>query len=820
MTFRRRLSRRPLVLPRPAGGAFSLVIITASMGVAAGQETLPTIHVGQPKAHRAAQSHARGAGGQNARSSAPAEAPAAAPAEAPAAAPAATPVTDAQSPTGGPVIGAPANSPSTTYVVDQQGMQLATGGGGTNPLRAIAFLPSVDAPDIDAYGLVNLPGGYKGVRIRGQVSQHGDSISLFDGAPLSAVNPGPGATWMIDSENIRQIRLYEGPVPSNVNSFFTLPGVIDNELRWPEKKMGAEINQSFGSSSFLRTFGRVDTGEFLNGTTKAFVSGSWTDAHQWRGPGHAPQGKSGFSAGLETTPVDAFDAKIFAAKSSFNENTLAGLNYYQASNLDAYRWYGFLPVSSKVPTVAVNYYGYNLQNFDSWTGMGEFTLRMSDSTRLVVKPYFFREDGYYLDGMSSGMVRKWSINHASFGVTTELQSRIADTDLKVGHWYARQNLPGPPTDWEMFAPNILGGLTSPKYPILSVQTSPHELNTAYAMATRDQGPWHAQLGARYIWEHMAGINEQYSKPLVGDVPYSWAVGLSPGVVLANSVNGFTVGTFLPYGSLAYDLTKNLQLKVSAGGGYGGPAFDAWPAYQQNAALFQKAGLTANSVWQSIRPETSAMVDWGFRWSYSSPYGSGYIEPTAFYSRNHAKNVAYDPGIGTPYSQNVGESETLGAQAIGHYSPVQNVDLFSSLGYQHEYFVRDLPSLPFASATTLQLNRVTGRQLPDVPYWISTSGAKFMMQEFSFTPIVHYVGGRAGDTTGLQPISGYATVDLNFGYEQKTNYGVLNDSLSVINVFDKAYIGQINNGYYQQTSSSGIYFPGAPRTVVAKIGLKF
>jgi len=42
----------------------------------------------------------------------------------------------------------------------------------------------------------------------------------------------------------------------------------------------------------------------------------------------------------------------------------------------------------------------------------------------------------------------------------------------------------------------------------------------------------------------------------------------------------------------------------------------------------------------------------------------------------------------------------------------------------------------------------------------------------------------------------------------------------MNVFDTAYIGQISNGYYQQTSSSGIYFPGAPRTVVGKVGFKF
>ena len=123
------------------------------------------------------------------------------------------------------------------------------------------------------------------------------------------------------------------------------------------------------------------------------------------------------------------------AKSSFNQNTFAGLNYTQASNLGFFRWYNFLPTSSNIPAVAVNYYGYNLQSFDSWTTLSELTLRLNNSTRLVVKPYYFREDGYYLDGMSNGMVRRWLIDHDSYGLTSELQTRLLETDFTLGHWY-------------------------------------------------------------------------------------------------------------------------------------------------------------------------------------------------------------------------------------------------------------------------------------------------------------------------------------------------------------------------------------------------
>jgi iron complex outermembrane recepter protein len=108
----------------------------------------------------------------------------------------------------------------------------------------------------------------------------------------------------------------------------------------------------------------------------------------------------------------------------------------------------------------------------------------------------------------------------------------------------------------------------------------------------------------------------------------------------------------------------------------------------------------------------------------------------------------------------------------------------------------------------------------VPYWISTIGGSWRFYEFTFTPIVHIVSSRSGDTSGFQPIAGYATVDLNLNYEHKLDWATLTASVSVMNLFDQAYIGQISNGYYQQTSSSGIYFPGAPRTVLAKVGMKF
>ncbi|MBU3888326.1 TonB-dependent receptor [Methylosinus sporium] len=708
---------------------------------------------------------------------------------------------------------------STAYAADARGLDLASGGGGSNPIRGISWLPSVDAPAIDPYGLANLPGGNKGIRIRGEVSQHGNSIGTVEGLPLSGINPGPGVTWLIDNENLSKIVLRQGPMPSDVNSYFTAGGSFDSRLRWPAEKFGGEISQSVGSFSFLRTFARIDSGEILNGTTKLFVSGSFTDADKWRGSGKDPQGKSGFAVGIDAKPVDGLEAKFFVAKSSFDQHSYQGLNYQQASNLGAFRRYDFAAYPGPTTASQINYYGYNLQHFDSWTAFGDIAIEVDKTTRFVFKPYYFREDGYYLDGQNNGRIRKWIIDHDMWGVVSELQTRVLDTDAKLGFWHGVQNPPGPPTAWEVFAPNAGGGLINPSWAILGKQTAPHVFDSAYGIASRDFGPLHVEAGARYIWERMAGI-DAYNSTGIGDVPYDTALALSSGVIANRSVKPFTIGTFLPFGALTYRLTDDLLLKFSGGGGYGGPGYDAWPVFQQNSATFLAKGITADQFWHSMKPETSTQLDLGLRWSFDGAYGSGYVEPTIYYSRNHNKLVSYDPGIGTQYGSNVGESQNYGAQAVVHYSPLESVSLFASLGYQRAEFVEDLPLLPGASAANYWSTRVKGKQLPDVPYFISTIGGDLRIEEFTVTPILHIVGSRAGDTSGYQPLAGYSTFDLTVKYEHEIDWGTITASVTCMNMFDTAYIGQISSGYYQQTSANGIYYPGAPRTVLAKVGFKF
>ncbi|WP_395666177.1 TonB-dependent receptor [Methylocella sp.] len=707
------------------------------------------------------------------------------------------------------------DAPSTVYEVGPTIIDLTNPGGTANPYRAVSILPSVDAPAIDAFGLANIPGSGKGFRVRGETPQHGANNLTIEGLPIAGVNPGPGLLSLLSNENVSSIRLYQGPVPSDVSSFTTNAGVLDMRLRWPEKKAGAEFSQSFGSSYFLRSFGRVDSGDLFNGTTNVFVSGSWTDADLWRGPGDGANGNVNISAGLSTR-IENFEGKAFLLYNDMRQNTYRPLTYTQVQNLAAYQYYGY----SNDPAALNNYYRNNRQSFATWLALAELSYAFTDNLRVVVKPFFANENGDYWDALGSGRVRDWRIDHNWYGLTAEAQGRFGASEIKGGYWLTSLGLPGPPTAWKTYAPTATGGLMSPMWAILAQETSRNRFQSVYTQLDHDFGGARLEAGARYVWNDMPGINA-YSTTGVGALDYDAALAASSGVVAANSVGSKMSGAFLPYMALSYDLTPELQLRGSVGGNYGAPSYDVWPAYQQNVAAFRAAGLSADQLWRQLKLETTAAVDFGFRWTHAfDGFGDVSIEPTGYFSRSSNRNVVYDNGVGVSYGQNVGETRNAGGQLLGRWRPRDDLDFFAAVGYTSNQFVENLPVLATASAATVAAANVVGTQLPNVPQWTASFGGTWRWNGFSATPVVNFVSGRWGDTAQTQYVSGYATVDLNLAYSYAMPYGTLEASVALTNLFDARYIGFINNGYYQQSALGGaFYYPGAPRAVVGRIAVK-
>lgn len=707
-----------------------------------------------------------------------------------------------------PYIAVDNNDTATAYKVGSEGISLFGSSGNSNPYMVINRLPSVYAPSVDAYGLVNIPGGNKGLRVRGELSSHGGGGTV-DGLPLTGVNPGPGNQWLFDMENMAGVTLRQGPVAPDRFAFFTTGGVIDNEILWPKAQRGLHLGQSYGTNNFMRTFARADSGQLADGSA-LFLSGSFTDADKWRGDGSSPNGRTNVEAAWSRPLGDRGKGKLLFSYNDAKADNYRPLTYAQASDLNTWRNFDYSSASSATPSTAVNYYGYNRQSFRNWTVLGEFEYAVNDTNKLSFKPYYLSEKGEYFDGMANGKVRQWLIDHDWYGMTAEWQTRFADTEFKFGYWGESSAPPGPPTAWKMFNPTATGGLSGASWSILADTTNRHYFHSVYAMADRSFSALKTQLGVRYMRETVPGFNF-YNTTGIGDVSFDQALAQSSGVVANRSAGSFSLNEFLPFAAFNYTLTPATNIKLSLGRNYGSPAFDVWPVFQQNSAALIAKGLDADTLWHNIKAETSDAVDLGL----DMHLAQGYFAPTVYYARHHNKSVSYDPGVGVAYSQNIGDTQAYGAQAAAGWSPLDNIDLFATASYNRNEFVKDLP---LQNGSSLAVN---GQQLPDVPEWMANAGGTWHRHGFSVSPMVRYTGSRFGDTQHLQNIAGYFTTDITFAYQHRFNIGKFGASLAVQNLFDKKYIGFINASYYQLLSnSSAIYYPGAPRTLVAQVTFDF
>lgn len=697
-------------------------------------------------------------------------------------------------------IGKPdAGTAATVYRVDRETMRLFDNPGGTNPYTAVAEIPGVKIATVDAYGLNNAQGGQKGMRVRGEVSTHGVSGTV-EGLSLGGPGPGPGYLFLIDKENLAGIEFAQGPMSGDRGGLFNTYGALNSRLRWPEAKAGGEIGLSAGSSGFLRGFARADSGLQESGTA-FFVSASKTQAEKWRGPGDAPNSRDNVELGISQVLGD-LSLKLFYAQNDQSQNNYKALTYAQATDLNQYRKYdyGTNPASS-------DYYDFNRQDFSNKVLLAEIAYAFTPDTSIVLKPYYAKEEGYYLyAGSSNTQVMKWLLDHETYGLSGAVKTRLGSLDLKLGHDWTSTAPPGPPTARKQY--QIVGGqLVFQQWNLLSKLVDRHEFHNSYVAARQAFGALSLDGSLRYVRETLPGI-DAYN--VAGTTGASWDVSEDQAIAratrnAARSVSSRSFAKWLPQLGASYALNPHLELRINAGQTFGAPSFDA---FNQAPA----GGVTrSQQYWDQLQPEIATGLDLGARIRLDNAY----IDPTLYYSRSRNKGVSvYSATTNTVYSQNVGKTEAMGAQLAAGWSLSNTLQLVSALSYSRSVFAENILT---TNGATLN---VEGKQLPDVPKLMGNLGAVWRYQGFSVAPMLQYVGPRWTTSTYTERVPGYWLADLSLGYEQKTGWGKWSGSLAAMNLFDRKYIGQISTSEVNTTANGAIYFPGAPRTVVASVNIGF
>jgi iron complex outermembrane receptor protein len=139
---------------------------------------------------------------------------------------------------------------------------------GQTVLDVINIVPGVSFQNNDAYGLA---GGT--ITMRGfdstRISYTLDGIQLNDSGNYNIYS-----NFSIDPELIEQVNVNLGSTDVDSPTASAVGGTINPRTRLPGVKPGVMVNASLGEYDYRRLFAMIDTGEFTQWGTRAFVAGS------------------------------------------------------------------------------------------------------------------------------------------------------------------------------------------------------------------------------------------------------------------------------------------------------------------------------------------------------------------------------------------------------------------------------------------------------------------------------------------------------------------------------------------------------------------
>ena len=150
---------------------------------------------------------------------------------------------------------------------------------GQTVFQAINQLPGVNFTNTDPYGS---SGG--NLRIRGF---DGSRVSVtFDGVPLNdSGNYALFTNQMLDPELVDRVDVNLGTTDVDSPTASATGGTVAYRTKKPTDEFSTELVLSAGDFNYQRGFLRVDTGEWSDWGTKAFVSASYQNYDKFKGPG-------------------------------------------------------------------------------------------------------------------------------------------------------------------------------------------------------------------------------------------------------------------------------------------------------------------------------------------------------------------------------------------------------------------------------------------------------------------------------------------------------------------------------------------------------
>jgi len=674
-------------------------------------------------------------------------------------------------------------------------------------LEIIDMSPSVNFESIDSFGS-NESSYHDAMRIRGKNQSGPGGVLTIEGLPINS-NPGGGKT-IYDMDNFSAIDLYKGYVPVDKGfGFSNLIGKVDMTIDRPKSSFGGSLSQMLGSENTSRTYLRLDTGKI--GNLSAFGSVSDMSGDKWKGDGDLK--RTNGMVGLTYTPTEELKTELFVTKSRDDHYNYYQMSYAEARNLSQYndKDYG---LSSKKSA----YDEYNKQDFEDLSVMANIEYKLSNSSKLVFKPYYLKDNGeYWYDTAPSNqnntMVAQWLIDHELFGAVAEYEKDFSSfLNMKLGYWAQRQQPPGPPTDQRKY--NVSSGAPVFAGYMMLARNGYHDMNSPFIEFSGDKGGWSYSAGIRYLTLRIGALNSfTNGTSAATSVDYNTALANATFDAMS-SVRAKTFTEALPSAYIAYAFTKNTSAYLDYTRSYGYDV-NLFPFYVSNRATYAAKGVTLQQLWDKQNLEISDNFDLGVKYRQ----GDIVYTPNLFVTKVSGKQVsAYDPVLVVSYPTNNADAMSYGAEFTASGALSSSFDFMASASYNKYYYTDNIRTS--ASAT----DSIKGNQIPDAPEKMLRAAVTYKLGEWKFTPIVKFTDKRYGDVDNTQMVPAYTLVDFDASYTKPNLLGSKEAvfRLTVSNLFNRKYIAAIitpDNAMAANTTST-FYQSGAPLEAYLSANFKF
>ncbi|MBH1992685.1 MAG: TonB-dependent receptor [Sphingomonadaceae bacterium] len=721
----------------------------------------------------------------------------------------------------------------TRQVQEISAKDLVTLTPGTNPLKAIEKLPSVNFQSADPFG--NYEWSQR-ISIR---SFNQNQIGFtFDGIPLGDMSYGNHnglhITRAISSENIGSVRVSQGAGSIGTQATNALGGTVETFSMDPVEALAAQGNLTYGSDETWRAFARINMGS-ADGIA-GYVSYAYGSTDKYKGQGTQDQ-----HMGNAKLVIPVGDAKIdgWLSYSDRREQDYQDMSKSMLRRL-GYGWDNTYPdyaraidyadrlndvdlVSnsggspfpdgrfdySGAPVAGGQVYPGNVTSADDayydaaglrkdWLGAVGITTPLGDKANLKFKTYYHNNSGMGLwatpytpsPNGTPMSVRTTEYDMDRIGAFGSVDFAVGIQNISVGAWYENNKF-HQARRFYAFASRTAPGLSFreyPKNPFFTQWEFDFTTNTfQYHVQDKiDLGMVTINLG----WKGFKVTNK------------------AEAVVQATFPEGKIKAEdwFQPHAGFAVELSEEAEI-------FGGftQATRAF-ASATTTGPFGTNQATFDAIKDDLKPEASDTYELGLR--YHNPVFNGVIGAYLVNFRNRLLSVQ----VGAPIQglasalQNVGNVRSVGFEAAGDVKLGMGFGAYASYSYTDATYRDDV----FNGAGAL-VAAIKGKTVVDSPKHMLRGELNYDQGPIFGRIGANYMSRRYFTYTNDQSVPSRVIVDASVGYRFTDKIEI---QLNATNLFDKKYVGTIGSGGFGNSGDAQTLLVGAPQQFFATLKAGF